>query len=87
LAPKITKPNVNREKLFNLPSYKKCARKMLMKLTQGLRKKYQGVQVIQILCSFEQHLLQKTSLGVRRFLFSCFGVRDTVSAKGWEPLS
>ncbi len=33
LAPKITKPNVIREKLLNLLSYEKRARKMLMKLT------------------------------------------------------
>jgi len=33
LVPKITKPNVIREKLLNYLSYKKRARKMLMKLT------------------------------------------------------
>jgi hypothetical protein len=33
LAPKITKPNVIREKLLNLLPEKKCAHKMLMKLT------------------------------------------------------
>jgi len=33
LAPKITKPNVTREKLLNLLSYEKWVRKMLMKLT------------------------------------------------------
>jgi len=31
----ITKPNVTREKLLNLVSYKKRPRKMLMKLTLG----------------------------------------------------
>jgi len=35
LAPKITKPNITREKLLNLLLYKKHARKMLMKLTTG----------------------------------------------------
>jgi len=34
LTPKITKPNLTREKLLNLLSYKKLARKMLMKLTR-----------------------------------------------------
>jgi hypothetical protein len=35
LEPKITKPNITKEKLLNLISYKKCARKMWMKLTPG----------------------------------------------------
>jgi len=35
VCPKITKPNVTREKLLNLLSHKKCMHKMLMKLTQG----------------------------------------------------
>jgi hypothetical protein len=35
LAPKITKPNVIRKKLLYLLLYKKCACKMLMKLTIG----------------------------------------------------
>jgi len=36
LAPKITKPNITREKLLNLLTYEKCACKMLMKLTPDL---------------------------------------------------
>jgi hypothetical protein len=35
LAPKITKPNVTREKLPKRLAYEKCACKMLMKLTAG----------------------------------------------------
>jgi len=35
LAPEIIKPNVTREKLLKLLSYKKHAHKMLMKLTPG----------------------------------------------------
>jgi len=37
LRQKITKPNVTREKLLNLLSYKKSERKMLMKLTPPLQ--------------------------------------------------
>jgi len=35
LRQKIAKPNIIREKLLNLLLYKKCAHKMLMKLTPG----------------------------------------------------
>jgi len=35
LSQKITKPNVTLEKLLNLLLHEKCARKMLMELTQG----------------------------------------------------
>jgi len=37
LVPKISKPNVTREKLLNLLSYEKRACKMLMKLTPGFQ--------------------------------------------------
>jgi hypothetical protein len=36
LAPKITKPNVTREKLLNFLAYEKCVHKMLMKLTPAV---------------------------------------------------
>jgi len=45
MAPKITKPNIIREKLLNLLWYEKPARKMLMKLTQGL-----AILKIQFIC-------------------------------------
>ncbi len=50
LAPKITKPNVIREKLLNLLLHKKCARKMLMKLisTHGWPKFCQMMSKIKI---------------------------------------
>jgi len=48
-GPKITKPNVTREKLLNSLSYKKRARKMLMKLTQG------AIKIIpDIFCHFSE---------------------------------
>ena len=42
----------------------------------GVRNKSQGVREIQVLPTFEQYLLLKTSQGVRKFLFLCLGVRE-----------
>jgi len=53
LVPKITKPNITREKLLNLISYKKCKRKMLVKLTPDPQKDTENLTVFLALSGSE----------------------------------